>query len=148
MRQLSNGEVRKVLISVNRADGIYHRLARRIGIKENALALFYALSDGEMHSQKEICDEWMIPRSTINTIVRECVENGYIKLEKSTRAKEKELLLTQMGKQYANDLMCKLFSAEQEAFTNTANRYGEEFVQALAFFVGQLEEQLSRGECQ
>ncbi len=146
MNPMSHGEVRQILINVNRADGIYYQFARGIGIKENTLALFYALSDDKPHSQKEICDEWLIPRSTINTIVREYAEGGYIRLEKSTRAKEKELLLTEKGKKYANELMNRLFSAEQEAFAKTAGRYGEEFVPAFAFFVDELRERLLHDE--
>lgn len=146
MNNPGSGGVRKILISINRTDGIYYKFAKGIGIKENALALFYALSDGKPHSQKEICDEWMIPRTTINTIVREFVKSGHIRLEKSTKAKEKELLLTEMGEKYASQLFSKLFSAEQEAFTRTVSRYGDEFVTALSFFVDELKGQLLHDE--
>lgn len=148
MNKSGNVEIRRIMIDINRTDGIYHRFAKSIGVKENALALFYALSDDEPHSQKEICDEWMIPRSTINTIVCEYVENGYIRLKKSTRAKEKELRLTEKGRKYTDELMNKLFSAEQEAFKRTVDRYGKEFVHALSFFADELEEQLLHEELQ
>lgn len=142
MHHSGNSAVRKILIGVNRTDGIYYRFASRIGIKENALGLFYALSDGKPHSQKEICDEWMIPRSTLNTIVKEYAENGYIRLEKSVRAKEKILLLTEKGRKYTSAWMDRLFSTEQEAFTKAVDRYGGAFVDALSLFVDTLEEQL------
>ena len=86
MHSENQGNIRKIMISVNRIDGIYYRLAKRIGIKENTLSLFYALSDGQPHSQKEICDEWLVPRSTINTIVRECVEKGYVRFQRSAHS--------------------------------------------------------------
>lgn len=142
MNHQGHRQIRRILINVNRTDGIYYRFAKRIGTKENTLALFYALSDGEPHSQKEICDEWIIPRTTINTIVRECVEGGYIRLEKSTRMKEKMLLLTESGKKRAHEWMDDLFAAEQEAFAKTSSQYGDEFVCALSFFVNELEKQL------
>lgn len=31
-----------------------------------------------MHFQKEISEEWLIPRSTLNTIVKECIEKELI----------------------------------------------------------------------
>lgn len=142
MQHSGNSTVRRILTDVNRTDGIYYRFAKRIGIKENALGLFYALSDGKPHSQKEICDEWMIPRSTLNTIVKEYAENGYIRLEKGVRAKEKILLITEKGRKYTSAWMDRLFSAEQEAFTKVVDRYGGAFVDALSLFVDTLEEQL------
>ena len=31
----------------------------------NALSLLYALDDGEPHSQKQLCEQWLIPRTTM-----------------------------------------------------------------------------------
>ena len=43
-------EIRRIMICVNMIDGIYTMGARKIGIKYNTLALFYALDDGLPHS--------------------------------------------------------------------------------------------------
>lgn len=141
MHSESQGNIRKIMISVNRIDGIYYRLAKRIGIKENTLSLFYALSDGQPHSQKEICDEWLVPRSTINTIVRECVEKGYVRFQRSAHSKMKMLLLTESGKEYAYELMNELLSVEQAAFMETLKRYDGGFVNAMSFFADELARQ-------
>ena len=37
--------------------------------KDNSLLLYYVLSDEKAHSQKEISEEWMVPRTTLNTAV-------------------------------------------------------------------------------
>ena len=141
MHSENQGNIRKIMISVNRIDGIYYRLAKRIGIKENTLSLFYALSDGQPHSQKEICDEWLVPRSTINTIVRECVEKGCVRFQRSAHSKMKMLLLTESGKEYADELMNELFSVEQAAFMETLKRYDGGFVNAMSFFADELARQ-------
>ena len=47
MQHSGNSTVRRILTDVNRTDGIYYRFAKRIGITENALGLFYALSAGK-----------------------------------------------------------------------------------------------------
>lgn len=74
-------KIRRIMISVNVIDGIYDSIAKKTGVKENLLTLLYALDDGAAHSQKEICEEWFIPKTTLNTIVRECVEKGYVTLD-------------------------------------------------------------------
>ena len=68
---------------MNRIDGLYYMASRKLGVKDNTLLLFYVLNDGKVHSQKEICEEWLIPRTTINTVVKEAVNKGYVRLEHS-----------------------------------------------------------------
>lgn len=138
--------IRRLMICVNRMDGIYYRLAREIGMKDNTLSLYYALSDGKPHSQKEICEEWLIPRTTINTIVRECVEQGYVRLEKEMHGKEKQLLLTDCGRHRVNSLMKDLFVLERAAFDSTVEQYGSEFVCAFHYFTDQLERSIFHHE--
>ena len=74
------GEHRKYIdrinLCMNQIDGLYYMAARKMGIKDNTLILFYVLNDRKPHTQKEICEEWLIPRTTINTIVRENVKEG------------------------------------------------------------------------
>lgn len=132
-------KIRKIMICVNRIDGIYYKISRNIGIKENTLALFYALNDGRSHTQKEICDEWFIPRTTINTVVRECVKNGYVLLRKSSRAKEKELILTPKGQKYVSELMEELFQLEEASYIAVREAFGDTFVEALCAFTNKLE---------
>ena len=50
--------IRKLMIATNKIDGVYYYFAKRLGLKENELALLYALSDGLAHTQKEICELW------------------------------------------------------------------------------------------
>ena len=63
--------MRRIAIAINSMDGAYEMISRKIGVKENTMILLYALDDGRPHTQKEICEEWLIPKTTLNTIVRE-----------------------------------------------------------------------------
>ena len=74
-------EIRRLIIAVNKIDGLYYQEAKKLGIKGNALSLLYALDDGEPHSQKQLCEQWLIPRTTMNTIVKEYVKNDLITLK-------------------------------------------------------------------
>ncbi|RKI40430.1 MarR family transcriptional regulator [bacterium D16-51] len=47
-------------------------------MKENTLLLLDILSDKEQHSQKQICDDCHIPRTTLNTIIKECVKSEFV----------------------------------------------------------------------
>lgn len=77
MKEYQNS-VRRIALAVNKIDGIYYQAAKKSGIKENVLTLLYALSDHVPRSQKQVSKEWLIPKTTINTIVKECIEAGYV----------------------------------------------------------------------
>ena len=55
--------IRKLTQAMNRIDGLYYQAARKLGVKSNTLAIFYALDDGQSHSQKQLCEEWLIPKN-------------------------------------------------------------------------------------
>ncbi len=47
-------EIRRLMLATNRIDGAYYLLSRKLGVKENILALLYALDDeGDPFSEKE-----------------------------------------------------------------------------------------------
>lgn len=75
-------EIRRLMLATNRIDGAYYLLSRKLGVKENILALLYALDDEKPHSQKRICEDWLFPKTTINTIVQELVQAGYVTLRR------------------------------------------------------------------
>ena len=107
--------IRRLMIAINKIDGCYYFCARKLGVKENMLALLYALDDGKPHSQKQIYEDWLIPKTTISTIVKELVKEGYIILLAEEESREKTILLTESGKEYTRILLEKFYTTEQEA---------------------------------
>ena len=134
-------EIRRIMVSVNVIDGIYAMGAKKIGIKDNSLSLLYALDDGKPHSQKEICEHWLIPKTTLNTIVKECVNAGYIVLDGIKHTKEKEIRLTDKGQEYAKTILNQFYELERRAMEKTLSSYSPEFVQALEQFTAYLKEE-------
>ncbi len=98
-----------------RIDGFYAEYAKESGVKENLLWILYALNDGNSHSQKEICDSWDLPRTTVNTIIKELENDGYINLiQIKGEKRELEVVLTDKGKSYADSLLDKLYKIEEK----------------------------------
>ena len=143
MNQYRN-EIRRIMIAVNVIDGAYEQIAKKIGIKENTLALLYALDDGKSHSQKEICEEWLIPKTTLNTIVKECVETGYIFLNHNNHKKQKEICLTEKGQQFAKKILGQVYELEACAMRNTLEVTSPRFVPALEQFMTNLKAEARR----
>ena len=85
-------------VCCNKIDGLYYLAARRLGVKENVLSLLYTLDNGPPCSQKQLAEELLIPKTTINTIVKEYTDAGYLSLVPSGHSREKNITLTAAGK--------------------------------------------------
>ena len=98
-------------------DGFYAEYAKESNVKENLLWILYALNDGEEHSQKEISDSWDLPRTTINTIIKDLEVDGFVELVQIKGEKrELNVKLTKSGKKYADKLLSELYEIEKQVF--------------------------------
>ena len=108
---------------VYKLDGVYEEYGRSLKVgSANLLWILYALNDGKRHSQKEICNDWDIPRSTANTIVKDLQGKGYVELSQ-IKGERRELLvsLTDSGKQYANGILSDLYKKEKQIYGEIEN---------------------------
>ena len=130
--------LKRIILAVNRIDGAYYFFAKGLGVNENALAFYYALADGESHSQKAISDQWLIPRTTIHSIVKTALAQGYIQFSPQRQSKEKEMVLTEQGRAYVDGLLRQINQAEEDAIQPTLERFSPEFITALEYFSSRL----------
>jgi len=101
-----------------RVDAVYDDFAKDSGVVSPTLLwILYALNDGNEHTQREICVDWSLPKSTVNTVMMELKKSGYIELE-PIRGKRREMtvLLTHKGKDYADSLLAAIYEKEDAAF--------------------------------
>lgn len=133
-------QIRRIMLSLNRIDEIYYRWGRKVGIKENLLALLYALSDGGHYTQKQICEEWLIPKTTINTLIKECVRDGLIVLRHEPHSKEMLICLTEAGRQHSDEVLRTLKQAETRAYDETLKRCGAGITEVFEEFAARLQE--------
>lgn len=131
--------VRRIMLATNKIDGVYYLFAKQFGNNENTLAFLYALADGKPHSQKEISEEWLIPRTTINSIVKKMLAQGYVAFVPEQHRKEKALMLTDSGMRYTDERFGSIYAAEEKAIVETMEQYDDTFVEALEFFASRLQ---------
>lgn len=137
-------EIRRLMLATTKIDGAYYLFSRRLGIKENVLVLLYALDDGKPHSQKQICEDWLVPKTTINTNVKELVRAGYVMLYPGTGTWEKIIGLTDAGKAYTEQIMRRVYEAEQAAMKRTLQQFSPQFVDAIDFFADCLHDEFQQ----
>ena len=128
-------DIRKLVAATNLIDHAYLVKGRSMAVKPNIVVLLYALADDETLSQRKLHEEWLLPLSTINTIVGECREAGYLTLEPVPgRRRECFLRLTAKGRAFADLILEEIHAAEEKAMRDTIAAFSSEFVAALDFY--------------
>ena len=103
---------------IYRMDAMYAQYAKRLKLKNARLLwVLYALDDGTNHSQKEISANWNMPKSSVNAVVSELYEKGYV-IFLPIEGQKRELLirLTPSGEEYAHKMLKDLYALEKQAF--------------------------------
>lgn len=98
-------------------DAVYDDFAKKSGVAPTLLWILYALNDGRTHTQREICVDWELPKSTVNTVMTELKQKGYVEL-KPIKGKRREMTvnLTESGRQYADNVLAEIYKKEAETF--------------------------------
>ena len=131
-------------VCTNKMDGLYYLAGRHLGVKENAFALLYTLHDGVSRSQKQLAQELLIPKTTVNTIVKEYMDLGYVVLVPNEHSREKEVALTPAGRAYAKEVLRSVYRAEETALKRTLEQFSPRFVEAVEMLTECLTQEFER----
>ena len=115
-------ELRRYYALWHAFDHTYEAWAKARGLSLNELTVLEVLceSTGDC-TQKKICEEWLLPKQTVNMILKGFVEKGYVTLRPMERDKRsKALCLTAAGRAYADAVLSEL----QEMELYAAKRMG------------------------
>lgn len=113
-------EALKLLGDINHAvikfRGVYSAWAKKHGISYNEMLVLYTIRDNGFCTQKQICDSYLLPRQTMNNVIRNMRKRGLLTIcpDKCT-GREKAFVLTEEGKIYAKPLLDSLSKAETQA---------------------------------
>lgn len=108
--------IRRICLAINIIDGAYYNAAKALGVNENMLALFAALDDGETHTQQQISRDWLIPKTTLNSIIKEMVGRGMLTLGDAEHGRERPILLTEAGRVYMKKVLAPVCDAEKKIY--------------------------------
>lgn len=134
--------MRRLISDTAKMDGLYYLWGKNTGISENMLTIMYALNDDKPHTQKQICEQFSIPKTTINTIVKELIEKGLIIFKNGENLKEKNLALTKKGKIYAEEITGELKDVEKIAMEKTLEKYSISFIEAFEYLLESMENEI------
>lgn len=108
---------------IYKIDYFYAEVAKKSGVKPNLMWILYALNDGKSHSQKEISISWDIPITTINTIIKELNNDGYVELiHIPGKRREMNIILTDKGREYSKNILNDIYKIEDKVFKSLGDK--------------------------
>lgn len=93
---------------------VYEEWAKSHGLSSSGLLVLSAVSEGEDDcTQKKISERWLIPKQTVNMILKDFEAKGFVKLKPMSEDKRNKVIkLTASGEEYADKIISELRKAE------------------------------------
>ena len=103
--------------AIYHVDSFYDEFAKQSNVSSALLWVLYALNDGQPHTQIEVSTEWELPKTTVNTVIKELQQNGYVELIPiKGKRREMSIALTEAGKEYADSILSDLYKIEAAVY--------------------------------
>lgn len=125
-----------------RQDEIYAAIAKKIGVSFHTLMVLYALDQDQGSTQSKISKTWLIPKQTLNTVIKDLQSKGYVKLETGRNQKEKLVYFTPIGKKFAKQTLFDVYALEDKAIEKIGKERFLEMVQVNKDFTDALAEEV------
>lgn len=132
---------RRLIRALYNIDEVYYLNEAKKKVSDAELCVMYALDDGKPHSQREICQEWLVPKTSVNTIVKRWEKDGLVTMVPIPgKRREMHICLTDAGRTYAKHFLGFLYRAEDQALQKTLEKYSDHFIEVIEFFGTSLKE--------
>ncbi len=128
----------------NRVDHLYYKWAKAHGISYNVLAVLYVAYKDPESTQKVVCEEWALPKQTVNTLCKQLCEHGYLRILKSDHdGRETKLLLTKDGEELAKPIVEELIAIEAGILKAMGTKEAEKLLVLFNKFCDEAERKLT-----
>ena len=118
-----------------KSTALYTKAASALGIGYPEMMVLYALDTMGKRTQKQIAENFGMQKQTVHTVVSALQRKGYLLLEASGGDKrEKRIVLTESGKEYAHRSIAPLQKAENKIYRTIGNERLQAMCETLDLF--------------
>ena len=136
-------QLRAVYETINGINALYGTMARRFGLNYNSLMMFNLLEDGNPYTQQDVCHILQLPKSTVHSILKDFMKNGYVFLDDGANKKEKVIQLTDSGQAYVREVVGVMRRAEIKALDSLGEAGCEQLVRVNEAFYEALKKEVN-----
>ncbi len=131
-------EVNRAIIKFR---GTYSEWSTRHGISYNEMLVLYSIREAGYCTQKQICENYLLPKQTINNVITPLRNEGILEYDEThSRGREKAFVLSAKGKAYAAPFLESLDAVESKAL----KLLGEKKLKALTALLLEYDTALNR----
>lgn len=116
---------------------VYEEWAKAHGLSVNSLFVLCAIHDGgDDCTQKKISQRWLIPKQTINMVLKDFEHRGFTELFPMPEDKRNKIIrFTKTGKEYADTIISELRKVELFAVEKIGIERMQQLNENMALFV-------------
>ena len=115
---------------------LYEDWAKKRGISYFELLTILSVTEAQSPcTQKDICDQWILPKQTVNSVLANLVKRGWVRLSPSPKdRRNKEILLTGEGKIAAAKIAGDLQEKENAVWLKLGKKRADEMLENTAIY--------------
>lgn len=134
---MSNTQLSRLAELTASLDNTFESYAKTQTVLLSELFVLYSFYHKKPLTQKDICDEWALPKQTVHTICKNLIAQSFLEIKDNPSDKRAKLLsLTDTGENYAKSIIAPLLEVEN----NTAQSFGIERLEKLIQEFAELEQ--------
>lgn len=124
-----------------RINGCYRQFAQQNKTNYYLMKVVYAMHLFPSITQKQISENYKIPKQTVGSIINTLEEQKYVILEINENDKRiKEVAFTAKGKKYAETILAPMIELERKATNKIGEKVLVQLQEALTIYADALEE--------
>lgn len=140
MKSCISKEMKRYNHLVSEMDAEYHEISLKLGLSDSAMKILYSICEnGDNCLLQEISRRFGVSKQTINSAIRKLEKEGIVYL-KSVGAKNKNVCLTDEGKQLAKHTAIRLIEMENDIFASWEKDDLEKYLELTERFLASLKE--------
>lgn len=118
-------------------NAMYEEWAKAHGLSVNSLLVLSALHENQVDcTQKKISQRWLIPKQTVNMVLKDLAERAFVELRPMEMDKRnKSIHLTEAGKAHAAPIISELRAAELSVVAEIGLEQMRQLNASMATFV-------------
>ena len=125
-----------------KTEQLYSEWAKLNGMSYYAFMVLYVLGKNQPCTQKFISEELLLPKQTVNTVIKDLIKKGFAELSAGRNQKEKLVLLTADGIFHAEEVMAETYRLEEKILRRMGKKECLMIIQSTIKFAEIFEEEL------
>ena len=112
---------------------VYEDYAKSVGLTYMSLTVLQIICYNETPpTQKEICEQSHYNKQIVNSIIKGFTDKDYLEFrEVESDRRNKQVLLTESGKKYADEILTPLWEIEQKSVTVLSDKERDNLIDML-----------------